>query len=492
MAALAENMATPTRRSGRTRNPPMKYEDQEELRTPPRKATAKRQASAETPRRNTRPKRRAAEAALENIATEDTAALQEQVLARMDVDERKEYRGWVQLESEPAFFNAMLQDLGAKDLKVQEIFGLDEAMLADLPKPVFGLIFLYEWTGDDTSGDARQKCPENLWFGNQTTANACATVALMNIIMNIHSVKFGPELEAFRERTRTLSPPHRGHALDTNDFIRAIHNSVARRTDLLSEDLLLDNKYQEHMKKKRPTAKRKTPTKSARKKDDEPGTYHYIAFVPVDGQVWELDGLETEPLCLGKYQQQAGKEKEKEDETDSWLKIASTAIQTRMANQDNEYLSFNLLATCQSPLLTTSQQLGKSLATSLALANLHNWPLDSIWGRFTDDEYLARFGLTREKILANFSPHKSFKERANRPDFDIKAAERLAEELRTEQDSLDARHAAELATVDEAIEMIRGRRRDYTPAIHKWVRILAEKGVLEDLIRDVDAAGQAR
>ena len=53
-------------------------------------------------------------------------------------------------------------------------------------------------------------------------------VGVMNIIMNTHAVKLGPELEEFRNATRPLPPPHRGHALDTNDFIRAIHNSVAR------------------------------------------------------------------------------------------------------------------------------------------------------------------------------------------------------------------------------------------------------------------------
>jgi len=55
----------------------------------------------------------------------------------------------------------------------------------------------------------------------------------MNIIMNAHGVRLGPELEAFRDITKGLSPPHRGHALNTNDFIRAIHNSVARYVLLL-------------------------------------------------------------------------------------------------------------------------------------------------------------------------------------------------------------------------------------------------------------------
>lgn len=142
----------------------------------------------------------------------------------------------------------------------------------------------------------------------------------MNIIMNTRAVKLGPELEEFRNATRPLPPPHRGHALDANDFIRAIHNSVARyvarhqphsrsfifllffpfrRNDLLSEDLLLDNNYEAAAKKsKAPTKKKKRTSKSSKPKY-EPGTYHYIAFVPVEGQVWELDGLESLPLCLG-------------------------------------------------------------------------------------------------------------------------------------------------------------------------------------------------
>ncbi len=36
--------------------------------------------------------------------------------------------------------------------------------------------------------------------------------------------------------------------------------------------------------------------------------------------------------------------------------------------------------------------------------------------------------------------------------------------------------------------MIHERQRDYTPAIHEWVSILAEKGALRELIAEVDAA----
>ncbi|KAI1751084.1 cysteine proteinase [Xylaria castorea] len=472
MAALEGNhAATPTtnsddlpiingiRRSGRATKVPMKYD--EECIIPSEKPNQTKTITTKADR----PKRSAAEAAREQMVPEEVAEkvaiLQEQVFARMDIDERKEYRGWVELESEPAFFNAMLQDLNAKTLKVQEVLALDKMTLAELPNPIYGLIFLYEWTNEDESHEARQDCPTNLWFGNQTTANACATVALMNIIMNAHAVKFGPELEEFRHATKSLPPPHRGHALDTNDFIRVIHNSVARRNDLLSEDLLLDNKLDSASKRKAAHAKKRRKASVPSKRNHEPSTYHYIAFVPVDGQVWELDGLESLPLCLGPYAP---------DAPDTWLNIASEAIQDRMRRQDDEYPSFNLLAICQSPLLTLSQSLARSLATAKAL------DISDVWKSFPD-ERLARFGLNREQILAEFS--------SSPPPDDAQKSTR--EELRAEAEALEARYVEEEAAVHDAVEMIRARQRDYTPAVHQWVRVLADKGVLRDLIQKTDS-----
>ncbi|KAI0441834.1 cysteine proteinase [Xylaria telfairii] len=439
------------RRSGRAKKVSTRYD--EECIIPSEKPNEAKTSITRTDR----PKRRAAEAAREQIVPEEVAILQEQIFARMDIDERKEYRGWVELESEPAFFNAMLQDLNARTLKVQEVFALDKKSLAELPNPVYGLIFLYEWTNEDESNEARQDCPANLWFGNQTTANACATVALMNIIMNAHAVMFGPELKEFQNTTKSLPPPHRGHALDTNDFIRAVHNSVARRNDLLSEDLLLDNKLESAAKRKAAPAKKRRKTTNLSKRHHEPSTYHYIAFVPVDGQVWELDGLESLPLCLGPYAP---------DTPDAWLNIASEAIQKRMRRHDDGNRSFNLLAICQSPLLTLSQSLARSLATAEALG------VGDVWKSFPD-ERLARLNLTREQILGEFS--------SSLPG---DAQTLTEEELRAKMEALEARYVEEVAAVHDAVEMNRARQRDYTPAVHQWVRVLAEKGVLRELIQE--------
>ncbi|KAF3066371.1 Ubiquitin carboxyl-terminal hydrolase isozyme L5 [Daldinia childiae] len=464
----AKNTDTPnngTRRSGRATKAPTKYDEEYVIpayKTPIQPAIP-----------SARPKRKAALIAKENIIPEDPRPLLEAALDRMSQNERKEYGGWVELESEPGFFNAILQELEAKDFKVQEVYSLDPDILEFLPKPVHGLIFLFQYDGSDEPRNEvnRQECPDYLWFTNQTTANACATVALMNIIMNAQDVTLGMELQKFRESTKELPPPHRGSSLDKNDFIRSVHNSVARRIDLLSEDLCLDNKYEESVTvKKRRTQKKST--RAARKGLVETN-YHYIAYVPVNGQVWELDGFEMKPLCLGPI-------------SDSWIDTASTAIKERMT-RNSEIPDFSLLAICQSPLQTLAKEFATSLACSHALHELYsgntNWTVQDPFKAFPAS-HLAQRNLTREYITSQELPDL-YKIRTSHPDFNSDEASKLGKELRTEQDSLDAQYVAELATVDEAVDIIRGRQRDYTPAIHHWVRALAEKGVLRGLIQDM-------
>lgn len=87
-------IANDIRRSGRPKKAPHKYD--EEYIDP-----AEGPSQTKVTSRIDRPKRRAAEAALDRNEPEDVATLQEQIFARMDIDERQEYRGWVELESEP-------------------------------------------------------------------------------------------------------------------------------------------------------------------------------------------------------------------------------------------------------------------------------------------------------------------------------------------------------------------------------------------------------
>lgn len=63
----------------------------------------------------------------------------------------------------------------------------------------------------------------------------------------------------------------------------------ARKMDMLNTDLLLKNEAANKTKGK----KRKAD------EDDSESGFHFIAFTPIEGQLWKLDGLERQPMCLG-------------------------------------------------------------------------------------------------------------------------------------------------------------------------------------------------
>ena len=111
-------------------------------------------------------------------------------------------------------------------------------------KPIYGLIFLFRWREDDP--DKQEAiCPERLWFANQvwppgrldgflayslaqTTNNACASVALLNIVNNIEGVDLGENLQQFKDFTMPFTPALRGDAINNFEFVKRIHNSFAR------------------------------------------------------------------------------------------------------------------------------------------------------------------------------------------------------------------------------------------------------------------------
>ena len=62
--------------------------------------------------------------------------------------------------------------------------------------------------------------------------------------------------------------------------------------DLLNGDLQLKND----------ASARKNHKVAKGEVDESDAGYHFIAFVPIDGKVWKLDGLERQPQNLGKAQ----------------------------------------------------------------------------------------------------------------------------------------------------------------------------------------------
>ena len=74
------------------------------------------------------------------------------------------------------------------------------------------------------------------------------------------------------------------------------------RLDLLNAALALQNEVDTRKKRAKSSAKQKKKARREKTKADKSGgssAYHFIAFVPVGQQVWQLDGLTSTPVCIG-------------------------------------------------------------------------------------------------------------------------------------------------------------------------------------------------
>lgn len=179
--------------------------------------------------------------------------------------DRNTWPGWVEMESEPAFFNAMLKDMGVHGVKTSEVWSLDDNDLAILPQPVHALIFLFRYRETDKD-DLVTECPAEVWYAEQVPDFACATVALLNIVNNIPGLEMGKDLRDFRNFTKDMSPRLRGEAIDEFTFVKRIHNSFAREADILQADMHLKEKAAKARKRQAVAKALKTKAANAARK----------------------------------------------------------------------------------------------------------------------------------------------------------------------------------------------------------------------------------
>lgn len=219
---------------------------------------------------------------------------------------------WCLIESDPGVFTDLIQKFGVKGAQVEEIWSLDDEDSFENLRPIHGLIFLFKWEKTETKKDSKtwdeKPPPSSLFFAKQMINNACATQAILSVLLNTEheNVKLGSTLSEFKEFTHSFDPHLKGLALSNCDTIRNVHNSFARQT-LFEFD------------------------QSHASKDDD--VYHFISYVPHKGNLYELDGLQDSPIDLGEIA-----------EGEDWISKVQPIIQQRMLKYSTGEIHFNLMA----------------------------------------------------------------------------------------------------------------------------------------------------
>jgi len=399
--------------------------------------------------------------------------------------DKETWQGFCDIESEPAYFSVILREMGVKDVTVREVFSMSPDYLADLPQPIYGLILLFRYR-EFGSEDQADECPNDVWFANQLPAqNSCGTLAMLNILMNSPDITVGEHLQQFKEFTSSFTPFQRGEALASFDFVKKIHNSFAKKMDLLENDKHLAYKVKRAQRQKeldfetKSKSKSKSTSKFRSRRDSadsaatddsaasfEENAHHFIAFVPFGNEVYKLDGMDRQPTSIGSFAPEVGQ---------TWLDGASDTIATLMAAGDDDY---GVVALIQSPLAPLRK---KACLTVNTLARVESRldSLDSSWREsVTDDQEPTSprlLGiealLPDHPVLASLAAtingealHGLLSRRGGLVAVLSDVASRMMEDM--------AQEAAE-------DEKARQRRFDGGPVVKKWLEMLAANQYLE-------------
>ncbi|XP_026232540.1 ubiquitin carboxyl-terminal hydrolase isozyme L3 [Anabas testudineus] len=190
---------------------------------------------------------------------------------------------WLPLESNPEVMTKFVSSLGMKSTwQFGDVYGLDPELLSMVPRPVCAVLLLFPVTEkyeafkleeEEKLKDQRQQVSPDVYFIKQTIGNACGTIGLIHAVANNEAqLDFEPDspLKKFIEQTTKMTPEERAAFLEKDESIRVTHETSAQEGQTEAPSL------------------------------DEKVNLHFIAFVKVGEQLYELDGRKPFPIVHGK------------------------------------------------------------------------------------------------------------------------------------------------------------------------------------------------
>ncbi|KXS19697.1 hypothetical protein M427DRAFT_131703 [Gonapodya prolifera JEL478] len=227
---------------------------------------------------------------------------------------------WCLIESDPGVFTELISRLGAKGVQVEEVFDIASLQGSE---EVYGFVFLFQYQGSSPiPPDSRVvQDDDTVFFAKQIIQNACATQAILSILMNV-PLDLGPTLTEFRDFTAPLDPETRGLAITNSEQMRQVHNAFAGSDPFVNEGVAQDPEDAEEL-------------------------FHFVSYIYRNGAVWELDGLRNGPINHGPAT------------PETWISRVSTVLQWRMSSTPAN-IKFNLMALKRRPLDILAAQLSSA------------------------------------------------------------------------------------------------------------------------------------
>jgi ubiquitin carboxyl-terminal hydrolase L5 len=348
---------------------------------------------------------------------------------------------WCTIESDPGVFSELIRGIGVKGLAVEEIYSFDDIDLLESLKPIYGLIFLFKWNKDPEKRECLKYYDNELFFANQVITNACATQAILSVLLNLKDIDIGDELNNLKSFTAEMDPQMKGLAIGESEVIKKVHNSFAR-----PEPFVISN------------------DKKPKKEGD---VYHFITYIPFKGKLYELDGLQEGPILLG------------DCTGENWFEAARDEITKRILKYATSEIRFNLLAIVASKKEQYEREIER-------INNLrgHLYKKIKEQGGFIDPELAEEADI----LIAQAS---DMIDEGHIPN-DLEEVNGRLAGLTAEVQNFKDLHQEEVFKHKKYEEENNRRKHNYLPFIVEMMKIIAKKGKLKELVDAAKEKQQAR
>ena len=322
---------------------------------------------------------------------------------------------WCTIESDPGVFTELIKNIGVKGVQVDEIIDLDILEVGD--EPVYGLIFLFKYM--QNSGykpNVLTDWDNDLFFAKQEVQNACATQAILGILLNnTDKLDIGPTLNELKSFTQNMDPGTRGLAISNSEKIRVEHNKFSHPEPFIF-------------------------TKKKAKDGDD--VFHFVAYIHFKNAIYEIDGLQKGPILI-----------ENNVKNEDWIKKVKPSIQDRINLYSQSEIKFNLLALVPDRLEKAKKNEENLLKRKNYIEGLINGSVKPS----SDDKELEEYNKMDKATLQN-----SLKE------FELLIKDN-SQMIKDEE-----------YKVNKYKEENERRQFNYIPFIYEILKIMAEKGELEE------------
>ncbi|KAG8802209.1 hypothetical protein FRC17_006473 [Serendipita sp. 399] len=402
-------------------------------------------------------------------------------LANDDVSEDLVGAPYAVVESDPFVFTSMMQRLGVIGVQAEEVLSLE--LIESISQP-YGFILCFKWEKDSYAPEdylSEEDDTEIPWFAQQLSNDSCATLSIVNVLMNCTDIELGPTLSMFKAFTTKMDPTMRGLSIVNSTELRNVHNSFARPADLrASLSKITAETIESGKAQKKPRGR-----KSKKAKDEPPDSYHFLSYVPYRGRVWEMDGLKRAPLECGEI-----------EKDQPWVEAVLPALRTRIEGfSRNGSISFTLLAINISSYHQKIEDFELTKREVVFLERrLHN-EFEEAWKQTVPDDLWS----SRDRAFAQSWPtllRPGFGSRSN--DASMRILRLNIGDLRGEWEASVDRLVAKQLAVDEELRKDTSnhvqninRTHDYEPFIREYIVRLYQNGFLQDIL-EIDAQGRPR